>query len=179
MRCFIALPLPDDLTGILAGLGARAPVGRPVPRENLHLTLAFLDEISEEQAWELHAELEELRAAPVPLALTGLEVLGGAVPSALVATATGPEALHGQVLQAVRRAGLTLARRRFRPHVTLTRLKDRLPPEDEARLARFLSESAGPGVWQTARIDSFALYRSHLRPEGPVYEELAAYPLTG
>ena len=44
MRAFLALDLPQETRDALIRVQADLPVGRPVPCENLHLTLAFLDE---------------------------------------------------------------------------------------------------------------------------------------
>jgi 2'-5' RNA ligase len=42
MRVFVAIDLPDEVRRELETLQNALPVGRPVPAENLHLTLSFL-----------------------------------------------------------------------------------------------------------------------------------------
>ena len=44
MRAFIALPVSGAALDGIARLQQHLPEGRPLPEENLHLTLAFLDE---------------------------------------------------------------------------------------------------------------------------------------
>jgi RNA 2',3'-cyclic 3'-phosphodiesterase len=70
-----------------------------------------------------------------------------------------------------------LARRRFRPHVTIARFRPLHGPAEAARQARFCAENAGfaPPEMPVRR---FALYWSRLRPSGAVYEELARYRLS-
>ena len=179
MRLFVAIRMPEETAAAIARLQDEVPIGRPVPKENLHLTLAFVDERRPEEAEAAHEALEGLRAAPVEIAFGGMTVLDPARPQAVVLPVPETpalEVLHRAVMSAVRRAGIDLPRRRFRPHVTLVRLAGRPTPDEEARLARVLGRTSQSPVWPfTAR--EVVLFRSHLRREGAVYEELAAYPL--
>lgn len=156
---------------------AEAPLGRPVDEENLHLTLAFLDEVEGPLLAEVSRALsEEVHAAPFEVRVSGLDCFGGKNPRlvfAQVAESAALTSLHHQVRRALRRAGLDLPRRRFRPHVTLLRLR-RLGPGEQLSLARFLSAQRIDARFEA---DRFALYSSVLMPDGPVYAELAEYPL--
>ena len=69
-------------------------------------------------------------------------------------------------------AGLTADDRKFKPHVTLARLKN----SRRDRVHRWLSDNA---FLSTApfSIDRFVLFRSHLNRDGASYEALAEYPL--
>jgi 2'-5' RNA ligase len=178
-RAFVAIPMPEDAAARLAGLTRGLTVGRRVPEENLHLTLAFLGDVTDEGLEELHETLSAIRAAPVELTFCGLGTFGDDRPRALwAAVAAAPElaALQKQVEKASRKAGLAPEARRFVPHVTLVRLKGWR--EDAAPLARFLADRGGAAV-PPVRAVAFSLMSSRLRPEGAVYEELARYPLVG
>jgi 2'-5' RNA ligase len=59
----------------------------------------------------------------------------------------------------------------FRPHLTLARLRDRVPRAKFAQIAG-IPASAGP-----SRIDRVTLYESRLSPAGPTYVPLAAATL--
>ncbi|HHL22512.1 MAG TPA: RNA 2',3'-cyclic phosphodiesterase [Aliiroseovarius sp.] len=177
-RAFIALSLPEDVQDTLAELGAGVPVGRPVPAENLHLTLVFLGDVTQAELAALDEALQGLRAAPAELAFQGWETLGGRHPKVLALAARGPEALQAEVLRRVRAAGLTPERRRFRPHVTLTRLPRRLAQDQAARLAGFLGAAGWPDM-APVTVGQVTLFQSHLTPEGARYTPLAQYPLTG
>ncbi|MHA6266847.1 RNA 2',3'-cyclic phosphodiesterase [uncultured Aliiroseovarius sp.] len=178
MRCFLALPVPDDLAAQLAGFASRLKVGRPLPEENIHLTLVFLDEQPLDALEDLNAELEVLHAPPATVDLAGLTTMGGAVPSVLTINAAGVDGLHKQVRQVVRRAGITLPHRRFRGHVTLARLPRTPTANDMSALGRAL-ETHGAIRYPTVTLDTLSLYRSDLRPDGARYERLADYPLRG
>ncbi|MCK8464874.1 RNA 2',3'-cyclic phosphodiesterase [Aliiroseovarius sp. S1339] len=178
MRCFLALPLPELLAEQISGFAGRLRVGRPLPEENIHLTLAFLDEQPIEALEDLNAELDVLRAPPAIVDLAGLTTLGGAVPSVLAIKAGGVDALHKQIKQAIRRAGITLPHRRFRGHVTLARMPQTPSGDDMLALGRAL-ETHGAIRFPTVTLDTLSLYRSDLRTDGARYERLADYPLRG
>lgn len=183
MRSFVALPLPDTIRDQVEHLQDGLRAGRAVEPENLHLTLAFLDDQPDDRLQALHEALERIRPAPFDLRLAGVELYGTRKPSALVLRAEAPDApdtlaaLQASVMQAARMAGMDLPRRRFRPHVTIARFNARSrSPEDAARIGAFLQAR---GDWATAPfgITAYALYASHLLRDGPVYEELMRYDL--
>ncbi len=176
----MALDVPEGQVAALLRLQAGLSVGRLVPEENLHLTLAFLGDISEGQARDIAEALDALKAAPVSLVLAGLDVIGGKAPSALVVRARGEglEALQGKVARLVRDVGVGLSRRRFRPHVTLARFGRSTGAVERRRLGEFLSlNGAFAAPKETAT--GVTLYRSHLRHDGAIYQPLNAVALQG
>lgn len=182
MRAFIAIDLPDTARAALADLQARLPVGRPVAEENLHLTLAFLDDQPPAVLEDLHDDLSGLRARGFELHLSGLGGPGGAAP-ALIWIAADPSPplvqLRARVEAAARRAGIALPRQRFRPHVTLARFgRRRLGGGERARLQAFLT-AEGALRLDPVPVRDIALWQSSLHRDGPVYDELARYPLRG
>lgn len=78
------------------------------------------------------------------------------------------EGLAARVEQAVEIAGLPAEDRPFRAHLTLSRIR---PHQDVRRL---LEEVAPLGIGWI--VDRVVLYRSHLGPGGPRYEEMAVFP---
>ncbi|MFN3937074.1 MAG: RNA 2',3'-cyclic phosphodiesterase [Gemmobacter sp.] len=179
IRAFVALPIPEDLRAPLTLLQFLLPLPRRVPPENLHLTLAFLGEISPEEAEEVHHALDSLRLSPVPVHLRGVGMFGGERPHSVHALAVPDPALKHlarKVAQAARGAGVTIAARRFVPHVTLGRLDP--AGADLPRLERAVAAEAG-FVCGPALMDRFCLMRSRLHPDGARYETLAEYPLGG
>lgn len=173
MRLFVALCLPTEALHALETLQDRLPAGRPVPADNLHLTLAFLGEVDDTAAEALHDALSNLRAAPVMLRLGGAEVFGGRHGQAIALGAEGCpplQDLHDRVRSRIHGAGLNTERRRFRPHVTLARLPGR---GHAAPLVQALSTARlGPFA-----CTGFALIESRLHPRGAIHTPLARYPL--
>ena len=175
MRAFVALPLPDPLSGEMERLSEMVDFGRPVAAENLHLTLAFLDDQPREALAALHDELSAL--AP-RVAVDGLDVFGGAKPRVLFASVAADARLadlQKAVRRAARAAGIVLPHERYRPHITLARISPR-DRNSATPLARFLTRF-GPTQVAPVTAPTFGLYASYLRADGPVYEPLALYPL--
>ncbi|WP_210530329.1 RNA 2',3'-cyclic phosphodiesterase [Rubellimicrobium arenae] len=178
MRAFIAIDMPDPVRTALENLQERIPLGKLTDPDQMHLTLAFLGEQPDDMIQAAHEALEGIRFPAFDLQLQGLGTFGNREPTVLWAGVKDPtqvKALHDKVLPALHGAGLSLERRRLRPHVTLARFDRSGPPEHE-KLARFLSR------WDSFpspafRVEGFGLWRSTLRPSGAIHDELAYYPL--
>lgn len=180
MRAFVAIDLPEPVREHISVLQAALPVGQPVKAENLHLTLAFLGEQQEALIEEAHHGLQRITAPEFDLKLGGLDTFGGEEPKVLfVGTAKNEPLGHlrKQVRSAMHGVGIQLKRERFRPHVTLARFRRGMSLYDVERLRRFLSHH-GDFALDPFGVTSFTLYRSTLRPEGAVHEELARYNLS-
>lgn len=179
MRAFLCIRVPQPLWPAVERLQGALGCGRAVAGENLHLTLVFLGDLGLPELEAVHEALEGLRLAPFVLEPAGLEVLGGAERPEALALGLRPspalEALQAKCMQAVRRAGVALERRRFRPHVTIARFGARFDAGQAQRLGRLL-QAHGDVVLPEWRVGRLALMRSHLGHEGASYEVLAEYP---
>ncbi|MCV2872371.1 RNA 2',3'-cyclic phosphodiesterase [Defluviimonas sp. WL0050] len=179
MRAFLAIPLPETTADALSDLQAECPVGRTVPIENLHLTLAFLGDEPEAVIEAAHEAVGTITLPGFELELAGLGTIGGHTPAlAYIGTSPCPplKELHQRIRGRLHGAGLMLPRERFLPHVTLVRFGKNLSATDFARLGNFLAKY---GVSRVApfRVDHFSLFRSTLGKGGPIYDELARYDL--
>ena len=178
MRAFVGTPVPEPWIAPLVRAQGAIPGGRPVDADDLHVTLAFLDDQPEDRLDALH---EALEARPLPRAmLTPLAYAAfGQDRARLVALDLAPDpglaALRDRVRACARSAGIDLPRARFRPHVTLLRFGATAPP-DAARMPRALAGLGTPGM-PPAPAASCVLWSSALTPDGPHYEALATYPL--
>ncbi len=176
MRLFVALDLPDDIRARLVGLAGGVPGVRWTPPENLHLTLRFVGEVDGAAAEELDAELASIDRGAFALTLSGVGVFErGRHPHTLWAGVAAEPALaqlHGRIESAAQRAGLEPEGRRFKPHVTLGRLKQRPGHHLVDWLEGNALFRAGPFP-----VEGFTLFRSHLGREAAHYEALGFYPL--
>lgn len=177
IRAFAALTLPEDVREALFAVQGCLPVARPVPPENLHLTLVFLGEVAEPSLEDLDLAFSGLRAAPFEISLSGMGLFGGGKPRSVYAGVVQSAALarlQAGVAQAARGAGLRLGHRRFVPHVTLARPSSRQDdlPRLERAVAGLAGFSAGPFP-----VTGFSLFRSDLNRAGAAYTELAHYAL--
>jgi 2'-5' RNA ligase len=185
VRLFVALDLPERVRGGLADWGREAladPALRPVRRESLHMTLAFLGYRPQREVERIAAAVEEC-AGPAPLTEFGNPV---AKPPrkprlfALPAIAPGAEAIQvrlGELLTAERL--YEPEKRPFWPHITVARVR----PEGRgsrrpATVGQWPNELS-PGLSEAFYCVRLTLYRSELQPEGARYVPLAQVELPG
>jgi RNA 2',3'-cyclic 3'-phosphodiesterase len=188
MRMFVAVVPPDDVVEHLdAFLEVRRAAGpfRWASAEQLHLTLAFLAEVPDRRLDDLVERLGRAgtRRTCFEAAVSG----GGAFPNVararvlwagldldeqgrveLTRMATGARA-------AANRAGIPVDGQRFRPHVTLARLRH---PEDVTSWVRLLDAYRGP-AWTVDRLTLVASYLGQGPRGRPRYRPVEEFPLSG
>ena len=178
MRSFVAIPIDEEET-LSALIAAQAPIpfGKPVPEENLHLTLAYLGDVAEDVLEQLHDHLSATRL-PAPTITFGALGTFAEMEHGLVFAEVQPNddliTLQSKVAQAARQAGADLHRRRFRPHVTLVRANKQPKGPARDRLAHAIGQSCAIPGFQARRV---CLYQSTLTPHGAVHDIMADYPL--
>jgi 2'-5' RNA ligase len=175
IRLFVGLALPPALTVSLAPLMTGLPGARWLAPENLHLTLRYIGDADEQQAASLDEALCGIDKPDFELAISGCGIFAqrrGPEAVWVGVAATPPLAdLQAAIERAAVRAGLAPEERRFRPHITLARLRDTPAP----RLQAFI---AGHNLFKhSAPIDEFMLFSSIGSP--PDYGIEARYPLGG
>ena len=177
MRLFAGIALPFSLREKLEPLMNGLPGARWVAPHNLHLTLRFVGEVDEREAALLDEALSTIEKPAFDLQVAGCGIF---------AQRRGPEAvwigvastpplvdLQAAVERAAVRSGLAPEEKRFRPHITLARLRDTPQP----RLQAFV---AGHNLFKdSVPVEEFALFSSKLGAGDPVYVEEASYPLMG
>lgn len=179
MRLFVAIELPEAVQDRLAQVQGDLGVGRHVPVENLHVTLAFLDDQDTPTATALHQSLTGIQLPGFDLRISGVDVFDRQTPKLLFAGVekTAPlVALRDKVRAAAQAVDIDLRRERFRPHVTLARFRRSMPVQDLDRVGMFL-ETHGDLSTPAFSVKGFALYRSILHEDGAVYDRLAEYRL--
>jgi 2'-5' RNA ligase len=171
IRLFLGLRLPDDVLDELAAWQQRELVrGRIVPREHLHVTLAFLGHRPAAELSAVVAEPRTAAAAAGPLRFTVARYRETrSVGMLVLADETGAGALMAADLHA-RLEALGVYRREARPwlpHVTVLRFRERagLRPAD-ANIRTIVPSDA-------------AAYLSRLAPSGARYEVLESVALGG
>jgi 2'-5' RNA ligase len=192
MRLFVAIDLSDGqraeavrAADVLqrAMENARAPRAiRWVAHTALHLTVRFIGEVDEEQGGQIVAALARpLEVAPFQLALGNV----GTFPPSGVPRVVwvgvgdgqpGASAAHHGIEIRLTALGLPSEARKFRPHLTLGRVREIRGPQaaELMKAARGLRIDPAPAL-----VRSLTLYRSYLSPKGPRYEPLTRTPLTG
>ncbi len=180
MRVFLAIDLPDGTLAELERLQAHLTVGRPMPSENLHLTLSFLGEQSEAACEDAHEALCDVHAMPFDVRLSGLGSFGKNSPQVIYADVERSEdlfELERKITRKLRNAGVQFQKRRFRPHVTIARLSKTLSFDGLAQVQSFLASQVN---FQAApfQVREFHFYCSTLTPDQARHEILATYDLS-
>ena len=169
LRLFLAVRLPEPAVEALAAWQARELRGRIVPRENLHLTLAFLGYRPADELPAILGVLERaaVDAAPLRLDVTGYRETRSVGMLTLAdeagAAAALAERLHGDLEQlgVYRREA-----RRWLPHVTVFRFRERPRLRPKPPTLDWVSSDA-------------AAFLSRLHPSGARYEVHDSFRLGG
>ncbi|WP_033922684.1 RNA 2',3'-cyclic phosphodiesterase [Sphingomonas sp. 37zxx] len=145
--------------------------------DQLHITLRFIGEVERPVAEDVAVALGAIHAAPLTLAIAGVGrfekrgrtncVWAGVRPVDAIGR------LHRKIDQALVRIGLPPEGRAYLPHVTLARLGGGAGPVE-----RFLADQAALAS-PPFTLDHFLLFESSLGRDGPIYETIARYPLSG
>lgn len=166
-RVFFGCFPPAELAHRIRSVGAALlSDGRPVPEEAIHLTLAFLGNVSESEIRRLITGAGQIDLAGGELRLDscgyfrkpGIVWLGPeSIPGFL-------SQLHEGVTQLSGQTATGSIRRVWRPHVSVARNAEE--PDTAIQVE--------PMVWA---INSFELVESHPGAQGSVYRSLGRWPL--
>ncbi len=187
IRTFLAIEIPkeilDQFERVQYRLGrSMTGVIRWAKPGSIHLTLKFFGNITERDIRNITDALQAQAPAlaPVPVAIGTLGVFPNlSRPRVLwVGMTEGVQelsALQAQVETALEAQGFTREERPFRPHLTIGRMKAerRIDGLDKA-----IEDHKGfaAGTFTAAEM---ILFRSDLKPTGPVYTPLAKFKLGG
>jgi 2'-5' RNA ligase len=150
---------------------------KPVERENIHITLKFLGDVSTPRLAEVKSSLKQL----VFPAFTG-EIKGaGAFPNLnhmnviWVGVSEGwsrVEQIYEQVEKLLSSLGFRRENRPFSPHITIARVRSGKKRDEIANFLRHLSEES----FGTITVDRVRLKQSILSSSGPKYSTLLEVP---
>ncbi|HTM67803.1 MAG TPA: 2'-5' RNA ligase family protein [Candidatus Binatia bacterium] len=178
-RLFVGISVPEPdaarLAAYAAACAGSSRTARPTPARNLHATACFIGPVAGERVAPLEAALLEASAgiAPFVMPFTGIKLAPPGRPATMVwATYDGGDAFARLALvlcaTSARATPIVLPNRPL-AHVTLLRdrsvIREPLPPFE--------------GALKPLAVDACVLYASVTRPEGPVYQALARFPLSG
>jgi 2'-5' RNA ligase len=182
-RTFIALDLSRELQRFLAQAIARGerllPAARWVTPASIHLTLAFLGELSPQQLTRAieAAEAAARQSAPFGYRLGAPGTFGPArAPRVVWMGIEEPsgelQALQQTLNRELAARGFSVDTRPFTPHLTLARIKVPLSLPEQQSLQRFLQESRVPPDLPGHRVTSLDVMKSELSPTGASYSYL-------
>lgn len=178
-RIFFAIVLPDAVKERLERLKRLldpAPGAvKWVEKQNLHLTLQFIGEISEDKLLQMLDLALHAAAAVLPF---NLEVRGAGAfpghsrPRVLWAGINKGETPAKHLASELSRHIGIAPDKPFSPHITLGRVREGRTARIDGALSRERDYSAG-----IVSVKHFVCMESTLTPGGPVYREIAAFNL--
>ena len=181
IRAFVAVLLDEGVrSAVAAAIERFRPLGSAVawvPPRNLHVTLHFLGDQSEERLAEAEAALADAAAGSAPLDVTFHGI--GAFPGlerprilwvGLAHGALEVRRLQARVTDALAVRGFGKEERAWHPHLTIGRVHDerRWRRETGPPLRSALAQAATT-TFGTQRVAEVALMRSELSPAGARY----------
>ena len=179
IRSFIAIDITDEIRDAIGKVSYQIKANLPgiplrwVAPQNIHLTLRFLGEISQDQITCL---VQNSQAVLTKFSCTTIGFAGiGAFPSSRrariiwIGINSSPELspLILELNEVLATCQISKEDKLFSPHLTLCRLRN-LSTFDYAKVNSVLS-SLKVGSLGSFQVDSVKLYKSDLTPTGPVY----------
>ena len=187
LRTFIAVDIPPAIQKTIQYKieMLRKAIGnsiRWVPVQNIHLTLKFLGDVSQNDVDKLTQMLrtESDTLASFDITIGGLGSFPNSKRARVVFIRTQApaelDALQRGIESATTRLGFEADTRPFSPHLTVGRVRDHITAPEQEKIRKILEETKIDSVG-TARVDSIHLYKSELKPGGSVYTKLFSAPL--
>lgn len=176
IRLFIAVPIPEEIQDQLHAMGRSLPGAKPVPAEQIHLTLRFIGEVEGSMFKDIREALAEINSTAFSMAVQGVgHFPPRGKPRVLWAGVVPAEPL----IKLKRKIDTSLIScrigadpRKYSPHITIARLNN--PPMQ--RIASFLAGNAFLR-FDEFQVDSFLLFSSKLSNKGALHRVEAEYHL--
>lgn len=177
IRLFIAINIPELIKMQIQGVGRSIRNGRPVPADQLHLTLKFIGEVESSMLLDIHENLEEITFDKFSTKVKGTGIFPPrGAPRVLWAGITPAETtnrLRNTIENRLTTIHIPKERQKYSPHITVARLKN--SPIEQVH--NFL---AGNAFLETQEflVDSFSLYSSQLTRKGAIHTIENTYSLS-
>jgi 2'-5' RNA ligase len=183
MRIFVGIKLDDrvqkEIESFLKPFKKISSPLRWVKPGNVHLTLKFIGEVSDDQYSHIERRLSdtEFAAGPIELKLSGCGKFGKGDSLNIFWIGVDPDPtlteIYDRIETSLAKAGIEKENRPFKPHLTVGRNKKNVNFKSFFRLM----EENNDRLVSQFTVSHFQVFKSQLRPEGPVYTVLKEIPL--
>ncbi len=173
VRLFIAIEIPEEIRSqyaeaqeMIRSSRARLTMVHP---PDMHITIRFIGEVEGSRLPSITAALQAVKGAPFTLDLGSITLNSPRSPRVIWGDVHDPgdcNTLAAAIEKALVPLGIPAEGRRFRPHITLARVRQSHPDifEEVAGISNSCSGSFP--------VDRFVLKKSELTPQGPIYTDL-------
>lgn len=176
MRLFVAVDLDEKIRDSIYKVAERLSKLsglKLVEKENLHITLMFLGEVSEAKVDLIKEKLSEIKFDPFEISFKGIGFFPpkGNPRVVWIGIENGEDKLKylaNEVSEKLKKLGFKRDKE-FSAHVTIARVKRRVSGLKEL-LSEFENEVFGSMV-----VDKFKLKRSILKHTGPIYTDIEVF----
>jgi 2'-5' RNA ligase len=176
MRLFIAIDLPErakeNVEKLKLELKGLKGV-KPVSKDNIHLTLKFLGEVSDNKADEIAKALEQVKFKPFKTSISKM----GVFPNENRILVLWIDAEPAEPLfELKKQIDAVLPKFKddhpFKTHITFARIKYIANESDKKKILDILKK---PVEKTEFLVNKFRLYKSDLQPTGPIYNVLKEF----
>jgi len=188
VRCFIAIGLTDEIKAGLEQLQSQLKSGgqtsiKWVDPYSIHLTLKFLGSVDGDKISPITAAMEEAvqGVTPFRLEVKGLGVFPSLRRVQVVWVGVGGEVdklayLQQRLESSLAGLGFTPENRRFTPHLTLARVRDRASSGEREGLGELITGTKFETAYSFP-VEVVSLMKSQLTREGAIYSRISAAEL--
>ncbi len=183
LRSFLAIELSDELRSSLDNLRTRLALPqfdvRWVATKNIHMTLRFLGEISEDEIPGISQAASNATAgeASFKVELIGIGSFPSTTSPRVIWAGTEQNSslirLEQNLTRELTRAKYPPPDKPFRPHLTLGRVKS---SRGKGELKKLLQRNQRVPIGSMV-VEHISLIKSELRPSGPIYTILESFSL--
>ena len=181
IRSFLAFDIDNEIVmkrlvvaqGLLLKTGADLKTVEP---QNIHITVRFLGNVSEQTIEKIFLEMQKLQFSPFDVKIQGV----GAFPdvryprvvwAGITQGANDLRQIFSQLEPHLQALGFAPDPKGFSPHLTIARVRS---GRNKAELAKFINDNSDFD-FGVVHAKCFRLKRSELRPNGPIYSTLKEF----
>ncbi|MCX8082602.1 MAG: RNA 2',3'-cyclic phosphodiesterase [bacterium] len=175
MRLFIGIRIPDEIKGkientVISDIRKKIKEGRIVPLENLHLTLKFIGETSEDNIPSIKKIISaSTDFLPVKATVKGTGIFPDEKNVRVFWIGMDSKGilkkLNVFIENGLERQGISKKEARFKEHITIARFKS-IP---KLSSLKEILEKYRDTIFGNMEIKELELIKSELSPDGPVY----------
>src|SRR6266481_9629793 len=168
-RLFVAIDLPESTRQLVAGLDPHIRGMRWTDPAQMHLTLGFFSDVSEDIELKLRKKLSAIQFGAFFLPVNSVGSFSAKGAPKIIWISVGKAhphlfQIHKRVQEAALAVGIEPELHPWHPHLTIARCRD----VSAQALRKFLQSNAEFDAGMI-RVDAFHLYSSNLTPAGPIH----------